>query len=134
MRHAGPQPSLPLEQQIRNAERRLAERRRSASAHLATAKRRARAGLTSPATLLVALGVGVALGQFVSMRRERAPRAPVRGTLEASGAGVLAMLLDALRIAAPLVAMLSTLDAVRTAVARACREQRDQPDPRCPRA
>jgi hypothetical protein len=134
MRHAGPQPSLPLEQQIRNSERRLAERRRSASAHLATAQRRARAGLTSPGTLLVALGVGVALGQFVSMRRDPVPRAPVRGAGEASGAGVLAMLLDALRIVAPLVAMLSTLDAVRAAVPGAGREQRDQPDWRCPRA
>lgn len=115
MRDPGTPPASSLEQQIRDAERRLDGRRRSASAHLAAAKRRVHAGLSSPATLLLALGVGVALGQFVSTRRARARRAPLRGADAVRGSGALSMLLDALRIAAPIAAMLSTLGAVRTA-------------------
>lgn len=111
MSRAGAIASLPLEQQIRDTERRLAERRRSAGAHLAAAKRRVRAGLNSPLTLLVAFGVGIGLGQVSATRRRRrqAPPAPARAARDAVGAGVLPLMLDVLRLAAPIMALLSAL-------------------------
>lgn len=103
---------MPLEQQIRDTERRLAGRRRSARAHLATGKRRVRAGLNSPLTLLVAFGVGIGLGQVSAPRRSRRSEsqpAPVRDARDAAGAGVLTMILDVLRVAAPIMALISSL-------------------------
>jgi hypothetical protein len=103
-----PEPSRSLAQQIGDTERRLSARRHAARTHLAAAKRRVRARLRSPLTLLAAFGFGIALGQFTSPhRRRRDPAAPAR---EARGAGALSMLLSALRVAAPVMALLAALD------------------------
>lgn len=105
-----PRRTLPLETQIREVERRLAEQRLSASAHLAATKERLRNRLSSPVTLLVAFGGGIALGHFTSTPRERASQAPVRTERDTKSAGLLSMLVDALRLAAPIVAMLSAMN------------------------
>lgn len=104
-------PSRSLEQQIGDTERRLGARRHAACTHLAAAKRRVRARLHSPLTLLAAFGFGIALGQFSSRhRRRRDTVAPARDAGAARGADTLSMLLSALRVAAPVMALLSALD------------------------
>ena len=101
-------PSRSLAQQIGDTERRLSARRHTARTHLAAAKRRVRARLQSPLTLLAAFGFGIALGQFTSRHRRR--RDTVASAREARSAGALSMLLSALRVAAPVMALLAALD------------------------
>lgn len=108
MSHTISDRTLPLETQIRDVERGLAEQRLSARAHVAAAKESLRSRLTSPVTLLVAFGGGIALGQFTSTPRRRTSPAPEPAEREAKSSGRLSMLVNALRIAAPIVAMLST--------------------------
>jgi hypothetical protein len=104
-------PSRSLEQQIGDTERRLGARRHAACTHMATAKQRVRARLQSPWTLLAAFGFGIALGQFTSRdRRRRDTAAPARDAGAPRSAGALSMLLGALRVAAPVMAIISALD------------------------
>jgi hypothetical protein len=103
-----PEPSRSLAQQIGDTERRLSARRHAARTHLAAAKRRVRARLRSPLTLLAAFGFGIALGQFTSRHRRR--RGTVASARDARGAGALSKLLSALRVAAPVMALLAALD------------------------
>lgn len=109
MSHANPERSLPLDERIRDVEVRLAERRRSARAHLATTKERGRDALISPKTLLLAFGGGIVLGQVTSPSRRQAPNAAARETRPAADTGLLSMLLDALRISAPIVHLISAM-------------------------
>lgn len=104
-------PSRSLEQQIGDSERRLGARRHAARTHVVAAKRRVRERLHSPLTLLAAFGFGIALGQFTSRHRQRRGTvAPARDAGATRGPGALSMLLSALRVAAPVMALLSALD------------------------
>ena len=118
---------LPMEQRILAAEQRLLAQRRSARVHLASAEARVRRRLTAPATLMFAVGVGIAMGQITSWRKPRASSADARGGRIAQGAGLLAMLLDALSISAPVVAMIAAVDRSNTLQAARTAHSNDHP-------
>ena len=92
-----------LNQRIRETEHQLADRQRSVGLRAAALRRSFRAGLGSPITLLVAGGVGFAVGQF-SKRKLRAPHA---GTaLPGARPSFVATLLEAFTLATTVMAML----------------------------
>lgn len=120
--------SLPIEERILAAEGQLIARRQSARVHLATAEERLRRRLTAPATLLVAAGVGIALGRVTSWHGPRTLLATARVGRDAPpGEGLLSMLLEALSIAAPMAAMFAALDRSSTERAAGASDSDDAP-------
>ena len=95
-----------LNQRIREAERQLAGRQRSIGFRAAALGRSVRENLSSPIALLVAAGVGFAIGQF-SKRKSAEPHA---GTDPPSARpSIFATLMDAFTLASTVMAMLPAI-------------------------
>ena len=104
MRSGGhqPAPADSLDQQILDVELRLMQRRRSSRQHGAALRQRLRDTLSSPLMLLVAAGVGFALGPW-SWRRKAAP-----SVAQGAGGGpsLLSTIMKALTLAGAVMAIL----------------------------
>jgi hypothetical protein len=96
----------PLNQRIREAEQRLAGRQRSIGFRAAALGRNLREKLSSPITLLVAVGAGFAIGQF-SKRKRAEPRAD--SDPPSTRPSIFATLMDAFTLATTVMAMLPAI-------------------------
>ena len=106
-------PSVSLDRQIGDAERRLARRRHSSSMHAAALAQRLRDAVSSPIALLLAAGVGFAASQLSLLRKTEPPE-----RVDAGGAGghsLLATIMEGLGLAGTLMAMLPKGDAADAA-------------------
>ena len=101
-----------LDGEIHDLEQRLRWRRVAARLHAADVGHGLRRKLTSPATLIAAVGVGFAAGWY-QMHRKAGPRAepPVpREARKAPGPSIFATIMDGLSLAGTLLAMLPRHD------------------------
>ena len=99
-----PPPSVSLDQQIRDLEQRLEQRRQSSTLHAAALKRSLRQKVRSPVTLLLAGAVGFALGLVVPLGKLGRPAH--KDSKSAGGATVLAVTMDALTLVGAVMALL----------------------------
>jgi hypothetical protein len=106
-KHASASPAASLDEQILEVERRLIRRHASSTSNRAAIRRHVRETISSPLTLLLAAGVGFAMGHF---RRPHTARSSVTDTAGGTGGALsLSTMLSAVSLAGSIMTLLQRI-------------------------